>query len=241
MKYCSIDDCTEPHRARGMCKRHYNLWYLNGDPRCEKRVINNGVCSVVDCGKKARSRTAQYCEMHYYRMYRTGSIEGMQPYANKGLHEHSQGYLIESDKSHPVANKSGIYQHRRIFFDNYGHGPFRCHWCSKWVSWEDRMHIDHKDGNRKNNNLSNLVAACIGCNTLRGDPDREKSRRAHSRLIEFRGITKTESQWAKQLGIKSSSLRFRIANGWPLEKALTQTRGKTGPRVERQLVMDIRL
>jgi hypothetical protein len=32
------------------------------------------------------------------------------------------------------------------------------------------------------------------------------------------------------LGVTVQSLRWRISNGWTIERALTEPRGKTGPR-----------
>lgn len=149
-KRCTIDDCRGVHRARGMCRRHYNAWYQKGDPRVFRVLNSTGVCVVPDCGKKSRSPGSMHCEMHYYRIYLHGSLDGGQRNAAKGVWESTTGYLVESAPGHPLNSKRhGVYLHRRVFYDASGDGPFRCHWCSKWVTWKT-MHVDHKDENRRN-------------------------------------------------------------------------------------------
>lgn len=37
------------------------------------------------------------------------------------------------------------------------------------------------------------------------------------------------SEWARELGISRHALELRLA-AWPIEKALTAPKGKTGPR-----------
>jgi len=41
------------------------------------------------------------------------------------------------------------------------------------------------------------------------------------RRLAFNGVTKTLSEWAKELGIKRSTLGMRITYGWSVESALT--------------------
>lgn len=38
-KHCTIDDCTKPHRAKGMCQMHYRRNVLYKDPKIK---INTG-------------------------------------------------------------------------------------------------------------------------------------------------------------------------------------------------------
>ena len=45
--------------------------------------------------------------------------------------------------------------------------------------------------------------------------------------IEFNGIKRTASDWARLIGINESTLLTRINRGWPIERALTQKLAKT--------------
>lgn len=53
-------------------------------------------------------------------------------------------------------------------------------------------------------------------------------------MIEFQGQTKTISAWARDLNIDPSTLRCRIGNGWPMEKALTMNNMDMNGRRERR-------
>jgi len=43
-----------------------------------------------------------------------------------------------------------------------------------------------------------------------------------NRILEFNGMSKTTSQWADELGIKSVIISKRLFNGWTVERTLTQ-------------------
>lgn len=223
---CKIDGCVNPSRARGFCVRHYNAWYNHGDPTFEKRRLNFGVCTVAGCDKPPRSRTSPFCEACYYRNRRNGFPEKLPPTATMFI-EHERGYIMVYAPDHPLATKSHVLEHRLVMYADRGGGPFDCHWCGKQVTWKT-LHVDHLDGIITHNEPANLVPSCQPCNMTRGNPW-EKSRRAVSPAIKFNGEDLTISQWAARLGIKSASLRLRLANGWPLERALSQLRGHTGP------------
>lgn len=54
---------------------HYRRWSLTGDPGPATTIRVAGEitpCEVQDCERLKRSSGADYCEMHYYRMRRTG-------------------------------------------------------------------------------------------------------------------------------------------------------------------------
>lgn len=40
--------------------------------------------------------------------------------------------------------------------------------------------------------------------------------------ITYNGQTKTIAEWAREYGLLSGTLSYRINNGWPIEKAITQ-------------------
>ncbi len=51
---------------------------------------------------------------------------------------------------------------------------------------------------------------------------REQARnRRTSRLITARGKTQTLAAWSEELSVKSSTIRMRLTNGWPVERALS--------------------
>lgn len=74
MKLCTVDGCHKPLRARGYCAAHWALWRKYGKPEKLARIVYE-LCTADDCPNPPRSRTARYCEMHYYRLRRNGKLE----------------------------------------------------------------------------------------------------------------------------------------------------------------------
>lgn len=185
-------------------------------------------CEVADCGKPTRTKSAELCKMHYHRLYRTGALELRAPQAAR---EHSGGYIVRCAPGHPLVarlKKPYEYEHRIVYYDAHGEGPFPCFWCSKEVTW-DTLHIDHLDDEKKNNRPDNLVASCPVCNQARGKHKAAAKMRAAGKIIEYGGRSMCVSEWARELGISHVSLNWRLEHGWPVEDALTKARGKTGP------------
>lgn len=51
----------------------------------------------------------------------------------------------------------------------------------------------------------------------------QQRNRRTNRRIEFRGVTRTLSEWAEAIGISQRALRNRIVDyNWPLDRALTE-------------------
>ena len=77
---------------------------------------------------------------------------------------------------HPLAGKSGsLQEHRYLLFERIGPGSHACYHCGVSVEWrrvtrsESRpgvLYVDHLDGNRRNNDLANLVPSCARCNGI---------------------------------------------------------------------------
>lgn len=68
---CSVDGCTTPARARGMCKAHYQQDLRTRDDR--------DPCSVEDCDAPATSKGM--CDKHRMRVIRTGTPDTTVPEA----------------------------------------------------------------------------------------------------------------------------------------------------------------
>lgn len=145
------------------------------------------------------------------------------------LHLGSAGYLFVAAPNHPL-RRAGyrVGQHRIVYYDAHGAGPFDCHWCGKNVTWET-LHIDHVDNDKKNNNLSNLVASCHRCNcAIRGNKRRVDTLR-EKRGIVAHGEKLLVTEWAKRLGISYVSILQRLETGWPPELAVSLPRGSKRP------------
>jgi len=228
---CTIDGCGADIANTGMCVTHYMRLKRFGDCRYGGPLPGKvGVCAVDGCCRPCRTRKSAVCNVHYHRLWRTGKPEQIP----KSVIEHSQGYLVDRAPGHvlsTVGNPNYVYQHRRVFFEVHGQGPFICHVCAAPLTWAE-MHIDHLDDNPTNNLVENLAPACPGCNQRRGLVKMTATKRSQGRLLTLNGETRCLTEWARSLSISAQSLRHRIATGWPLGKALTE-RGRQGKRPRR--------
>lgn len=185
-------------------------------------------CSAVGCDRKTRSGSADLCEKHYQRKWRSGTPDGK---INKETYEHSGGYIIERVEQHPLetsGNPGFVYQHRRVFYDAKGEGPFNCHVCDEKIGW-DNMHVDHLDDDVQNNDIANLAPACPTCNQWRGRAKMIEKKRAAGRLLTAFGKTQCLTEWAREVGVQPQSIAYRIRSGWPLERALSVGGSSVGP------------
>ena len=184
-------------------------------------------CSVEGCSNDAVRVGHQMCERHYMRARRNGTTEFVGNVIPGDL-PHTGGYLMQAAPGHPRAlGGYRAYQHRVVFTEAHGEGPFNCHWCGVVVTWSD-MHVDHLDADKQNNDINNLVASCPVCNQQRGHERMMTTLRANTG-VAILGATKTLNEWAAQYGITRASIVSRIKAGWSVERAVTEPKGKTGP------------
>ena len=73
-RICTIDGCEKPLRARGYCVNHWGLWRRNGVPEKISRPTYE-VCQAGECGKAPRSKHSEWCEAHYARLRRNGTLD----------------------------------------------------------------------------------------------------------------------------------------------------------------------
>jgi hypothetical protein len=73
-QFCGVDGCGKPAHGYGWCHAHYMKWRKYGDPLWVRPAFDS--CTVEGCDKEPRSPTADLCDMHYCRRWRTGSIHG---------------------------------------------------------------------------------------------------------------------------------------------------------------------
>lgn len=228
---CSIAPCSRPAVCRGMCNPHYQRLYHYGDATAGRRPVGlppTAKCAASGCVSAPRSTYATYCEAHYGRMRRSGTLECVRV---ARAHTRDDGYRLIPAKGHPMAlGRSHAYEHRVVFFDANGGGPFACHVCGETVTWDD-MHVDHLNDARDDNRIENLAAAHPACNQFRVHTRSAVQRRnQHVRWLEHDGERLPISAWAARIGVRPNAIAARLAAGWSVERAVTAPRGKTGPR-----------
>lgn len=141
-------------------------------------------CSIDGCINRAKVRG--WCGAHYQRWYKSGdtgpAATRVPPGTRGGVS--TSGYRRIHRPDHPLAAANGqVLEHRAVLFDAIGPGEHACHWCGCPVRWDgrtadDRLVVDHLDGDRLNNARENLVPAHQRCNVLRADrPDLVEARR----------------------------------------------------------------
>ena len=228
---CTIPECNNYVHGKGLCSLHYRKLLKYGDPLFAKEPRETFItCIVEGCETISRSIKHPYCEKHYYRIRRNGSIELKE---KTGRFYNDKGYIRLYAPAHPLTIRhtgTSEYEHRIVYYNVHGAGPFKCNWCGKEVTWDD-MHVDHLNDKHDDNSPGNLVSSCPVCNQKRGKHKaNETMRNVYGRWIEYNGQRKMMSEWAKEIGITRASLIWRIKSGWTIERALTETRGKYGPR-----------
>lgn len=144
----------------------------------------NPTCTIDECEKPARSKSAALCPMHYHRQYRHGDVT-KSAFTTEVTASKGRRYQVVYAPGHPVAGVRGMaYAHRIALHDSIGPGEHPCHWCGCLVSWDwPRSHpaalqVDHLNDLGDDNAPSNLAPACRRCNPGRGAQRRSDALRA---------------------------------------------------------------
>lgn len=181
---CSVDGCNRPHAGRGYCKFHWKRWRLFGDPLREPPPRKPPQpCAVVGCQDIAKKNGM--CDTHYHRVRAWGdptivkkvksyegracSIDGCERNACwRGFCQmHGKRAWKRGDPLY-VPQRNGYvragYRIRKIKGDAI---------LEHRLVWE-RTHgpipgghvIHHIDGDKLNNDLSNLRLMTVGDHTI---------------------------------------------------------------------------
>lgn len=196
--------------------RHYSkdqLMQIASEYRKKLRDLQTPkLCSVYGCFNPVKYKQQQVCQTHYHRQWRTSTYE-LRDKTCKQVIETPNGYVKIKSPGHPLANSDGYaYQHRLIVYARYGESLPDCELCGKPTDWK-HCHIDHRDNDRKNNNLENLRPVCRACNTMREYPARHTFKNNHA--ITWDGQTKTPNEWGKdpRISIAAHTIRARKKRG----------------------------
>lgn len=138
---CSVADCNNPSKYKGLCGMHYKRQWRHGDVNktTTPRKLESIKCSVIDC-ENLISHSCGLCKKHEQRFRRYGRLENI--LGNKGDgHINSQGYVVLTIDGKRVyehrllAEKAlgkqlpegAVVHHTKAPWDN--HGPFKLVIC----------------------------------------------------------------------------------------------------------------
>ena len=139
-KLCSVEGCNKPSRSWGMCSTHFQRAYHYGDPSFRHRRAkgeSNFHCTIEGCNKEHKAHG--FCDLHYQRFKRFGD-----PLFTK-IRPHGDGTIVPDGYKKITVNGQRILEHRHIVEQHIG----------RKLRKDEVVH--HLDGNRLNNELSNLV------------------------------------------------------------------------------------
>lgn len=194
---CSVNGCSSPKKAKGFCTKHYHRFIRNGSPD-----IVFGHPPINFPNNWEEILTAKYCVdglsaidiAAEYKCHKTTILDQLNKFGIKRrkfrrdnpvkvcTSVDSHGYVIDYIPAHVNAEKSGyVFQHVRVMSDH----------LKRKIERDEIVH--HIDGNRKNNDLSNLKLMRRGEHS--SFHEREKS------LGTRRGIVQRINGWVVTIGI----------------------------------------
>ncbi|MFU2131645.1 HNH endonuclease signature motif containing protein [Gallibacterium anatis] len=186
-------------------------------------------CKIDGCDREAVYRADCVCQMHYFRFMRNGTYELL--IKRKYRNQNKKGYQMIHEPDHPLVMKNGyVYEHRFMVYEKYGNDLPNCEFCGKALTWKN-VHIDHINGDVKDNVIDNLRPLCRSCNTMRSSTKRIKHSCKNTSSITYMGVTMTAAEWARQKGVNVCPMAIlaRINKGWSVASALfTPSRKKRG-------------
>lgn len=133
-RFCVYPNCSERHSAKGFCHKHY-MQLIHSPKTSETKIINNSyVCVFCETSFKAYHKNPKYCSRFCASKHRRKPFilkKGYKKLLIPGHHRaDSKGYVFE----HIVIMEQ--FLNRKIFIGE---------------------EIHHKDFDRQNNNLTNLI------------------------------------------------------------------------------------
>src|SRR5258708_1694081 len=181
METCSAPNCINPavYKTLLLCKTHYGYRRLQGvtdeicnTPGCGRKILNKKRklcgrcyhywlqtdaphkprCSIEDCDRPAWSQG--FCSTHYKRGKRAGGHPSLAPGRGspgkaRGIRSMKGEYIQNGYKKIRVQREQGqkyewMLEHRYVMEQHLGRSLYP----------DENIH--HKDGNRSNNDISNL-------------------------------------------------------------------------------------
>jgi len=129
--------------------------------------------------------------------------------------------------------KGRCYNKNNQRYKNYGARGIRV--CDRWKNSFINFWEDMKDGYREGLTIDRIDNNGNYCkeNCRWSTPTEQNRNKTNTIFIEYKGVKKRLTQWAKELGINENTLRSRYLYNWDVKKMLSTklySRSKTAKR-----------
>jgi hypothetical protein len=168
VKTCKVEGCGKPFLARGFCGMHYRRWRLGdktitADSMSRAHPYGGAPCSVPHCDSLARENGM--CAKHAQRVRRYGDPDYVTPEELRRLASRLANLANVIEVKETTYRKYlGRHTHRRVAEEKLGR-PLR-----------KGEVVHHIDGNRHNNDPSNLAVMTQSEHIALHRADMEKAR-----------------------------------------------------------------
>ena len=102
---------------------------------------------------------------------------------------------------------------------------------------DGKHHVNHKNGVRRDNRIENLEWATAHENALHSfrELGRKQPNDGKGRELMFQGRSQPIKAWARELGLKVTTVHTRLRDGWTVERALATPARSKDPVVKPEL------
>lgn len=157
MSQCTVAGCTKKMDRNGLCQMHHWRKKHHGSEHYQPWAPS--FCTVEGCERPHKGNGM--CALHLVRKRKGLPLDFEKPTLA------AKRYRVLTRKDHPLAWPNGrVLEHRMVLYDAIGPRPVPCYWCGTPLTW-DILFVDHKDHDRHNNDLTNLLPTCNSCNAGR--------------------------------------------------------------------------
>jgi len=221
---CNVEGCdVQKIKARGYCSKHYSRWRRHRDPLCDRpRGYRHG--GVGTKTYKIWEAMRQRCNNPNTKHYDS--------YGGRGIKTCSRWDDYATFLKDMGEKPEGLSIERRD--NDKGYSPDNCYWATQKQQMRNmrrNVYLEHGGRRLCVSEWAEVTGICKETiwrrikdgwsvsDALTKEPS--LTRRSTNVFLEYKGITRTLTEWTRELGMHRKTIQGRLKRGWSVEKALS--------------------